>query len=671
MRRWLLYDEKSMMGQELLGKTSARLGEAHPRCSDEDDPLHGFNVVLSGDYGQLPPVKDTAIYLDTPARPGKNAKYSHQGKLAQASFKDNVIVLEGSKRHVGEDKLFLDALLGVRKGHLTDAQYKLFETRFVSNVTVEERKSFNSIHTDHFYGTNKEREVWNKQAMAMIEAPFLVAKATHPCLHPDIAKKVPTLDAGNLHVILEVKVGCSVMLKSNLWTDAGLVNGAKGIIEHIISPDANSNVVVILVHFPSYTGDASFPRDDGVLTDKLIPIVRKTAEFQQHGKNLKRNQFPLTVSHGITAHSSQGMTVYPPRLAYIALPKLETSRGLSFVMTSRTKKLDQMLIEDFELNRINDMGKTPGMLKWLDFSHKQGEAYAALKEREQEDYDSFWKEWPAFEQWIVQRDARRKELELLAFEQDRVDVEEEAFLEENPPSKSLSTEASFPVLDANSRTLDLKQLIHLLDTVVWVPTDSGDFKVIGGWMLVARSPEVKKYCDSLYGGWMLFKSYSDSCEFCKTLYSEDIFDDKFDKLDKHWADIIRPTSIVLAKSNPRDLADVLQCSAAEVTKKAALFLSVWEKVIIVPAEGWNTHRHEGSRSYTYLFKEKQYADMGRFPLCTNARYGPTYDTITNAVLGLIEYLASCSADESVTLESLVYTLADQQDLVERPMEVDE
>jgi len=654
-----------MMGLDLLGKVCARLSEAHPRCSNDEDPLRGFNVVLAGDYGQLPPVKDTPIYLDTPERPGKNAKFAHQGKLAQAAFKENVIVLEGSKRHVGEDKLFLDALLGVRKGHLTDAQYNLLETRFVSKVSVKERERFNSIHTDHFYGTNKEREVWNKQAMEMIEGPLLVAKATHPCLNPDIAKKVPTLDAGNLHVTLELKVGCSVMLKSNLWTDAGLVNGAKGIIKHIISPDANSNVTVILIHFPSYTGDMSFPRDDGILTDKLIPIVRMTAEFQLHGKNLKRNQFPLTVAHGITAHSSQGMTVYPPRLAYISLPKVETSRGLSFVMTSRTKEMKQMLIEDFELKRINDMGRTPGMVTWQAFSNKQDEAYAALKVREQEEFDKFWTEWPAFEQEILAEDARRKYLQLVALEQERVDKEDEENFEMNPPSQSLSTEESFLVSDVNyDKTFDLKQLIHFLDTIVWVPQDSGDFELIGEWKLVARSSAIRIECKKEYNGWMLFDSFSDTCEWCKTLYSEDILQERFENLGKHWADIIRPTSIVSAKSNPRDLAEVFIHGDAELTVKAALFVSVWQKVIIVPANGWHPHRSgdEGTPSYTYLFKERHFADKSRYPLCANAFYGPNYKTITLAVLGLIEYLASWSSESSVTLESLVYTLDDKPTL---------
>ena len=64
-----------------------------------------------------------------------------------------------------------------------------------------------------------------------------------------------------LPAVLEIALNALVILTMNLWSDAGLYNGAKGKVIDIIwhEKDKNKNMPsVIYVEFPSYTGPPFF-----------------------------------------------------------------------------------------------------------------------------------------------------------------------------------------------------------------------------------------------------------------------------------------------------------------------------------------------------------------------------------------------------------------------------
>lgn len=55
--RYMILDEKSMIGLSMLARVDLRLGEI---MSKPDDFFGGVSVLLFGDFGQLPPVGDSA-----------------------------------------------------------------------------------------------------------------------------------------------------------------------------------------------------------------------------------------------------------------------------------------------------------------------------------------------------------------------------------------------------------------------------------------------------------------------------------------------------------------------------------------------------------------------------------------------------------------------------------
>lgn len=94
------------------------------------------------------------------------------------------------------------------------------------------------------------------------------------------------------------------MLTRNLWTKAGLCNGAMGTVRHIILPENHTPSmlpIAIIVQFDDddYIGP-SFCKD----LPNCVPIYPVTS-FSTNG--LERQQFPLKHAWSITIHKSQGL----------------------------------------------------------------------------------------------------------------------------------------------------------------------------------------------------------------------------------------------------------------------------------------------------------------------------------------------------------------------------
>lgn len=61
---YLIIDEMSMVGRKIFGQVDRRLCQAFPQRSDQ--LLGGCSCLLFGDFGQLPPVMDLALYTTAP-----------------------------------------------------------------------------------------------------------------------------------------------------------------------------------------------------------------------------------------------------------------------------------------------------------------------------------------------------------------------------------------------------------------------------------------------------------------------------------------------------------------------------------------------------------------------------------------------------------------------------
>ena len=126
----------------------------------------------------------------------------------------------------------------------------------------------------------------------------------------------------------------------NLWTDAGLCNGASGTVLDFIyattqqPPDLP---VAVVVKFNDYRGPSIY-NDNPV----CVPICPFTVSSNAVDGVHKRQQLPLKLAWAMTIHKSQELTLTK---AWIDIGKSEKTPAISYVAISRLRTLASCVIE--------------------------------------------------------------------------------------------------------------------------------------------------------------------------------------------------------------------------------------------------------------------------------------------------------------------------------------
>lgn len=158
-------------------------------------------------------------------------------------------------------------------------------------------------------------------------------------------------EAGGLEPIVQLGRGARVMLRVNVNTRLGLVNGARGTLEELVfAPNTAPPKLPIaaIIRFDSYSGDS--------LPDGCVPIIPVTRKWVGPSGGIKsRKQLPLDLAWAITVHKSQGMTL---DRAVIDIGKRDFSAGLSFVALSRVRTLSGLRLALFDKTRWKQGGIT-------------------------------------------------------------------------------------------------------------------------------------------------------------------------------------------------------------------------------------------------------------------------------------------------------------------------
>ena len=185
----------------------------------------------------------------------------------------------------------------------------------------------------------------NYEELKQLNQPIATINAKH---NNKTASKLSSDDMGSLMPQLLLSQGAKVMLTRNLWTEAGLCNGAIGIVKDIVymtgcSPPALP--VAVIVQFDDNYIGPSISED----LPRCVPIIPVTSNSDTLGSAYERQQLPLRLAWSIPIHKSQGLTL---NKAWIDLGTTEKVAGLAYVALSRVKCLDDLIIEPMTLERL-------------------------------------------------------------------------------------------------------------------------------------------------------------------------------------------------------------------------------------------------------------------------------------------------------------------------------
>jgi ATP-dependent DNA helicase PIF1 len=336
--RKILLDEKSMLsGHQLTylvraideinqGRTLDDVGMDNEESQQDAPPQMG--LVLVGDFGQLPPVKEAFAF--------ESAEWDR--------FAQHRVSLKTIHRQTDLD--FIRALHYVREGRIMDALTWFSEDKF--SPTSDDRFDGTTI-----FAKNDSVDRYNQLRLDQERGRSVWFKSTR------WGKQLP--DWKQIPEKFELKIGTLVMILANRREPGDedgpgrilYANGDLGVVTDVQGEGEGQTVFVTL-------------KRNGALV-RVVPIVREAKEPLEPGRRKElRDQhkdhlidgkyeivgtvtyMPLRLAYGTTVHKSQGLTLDnvqinigdhffgKPSMLFVALSRARTPQGLRIVGSQRT-----------------------------------------------------------------------------------------------------------------------------------------------------------------------------------------------------------------------------------------------------------------------------------------------------------------------------------------------
>ena len=373
--RYLIIDEISMVGAVFLEQLSRRIRQAKAAVGlPADAPFAGVHMIFTGDFGQLKPPGQYALYSNGLIR---DPSYTESRDKSGISAMNGVILwrqvrsvvkLRKNQRHSGDEQYgaFLERLrVGCCRGYRSDGDDLAYvRTRLLKNAVARGKdltcfwdapiivgwKSLRDPLNEtlvRYHASRLGQSVYNYHSEDLVHGSRL-----QPHLR-DILWSLTSTENGDLFGRLVLFPGMKVMVTENISLSLGVVNGMEGVVRKVqYDLDSDGRRYAVLVYL--YIEDSDIHIEglpDGVIPifpiSKRISYVR-LAEFGLKVKSFMRTQVPLIPAYAYTDFKSQGRTLIRVRV------DLQSARGQGvYVMLSRVKSLSGLLIlRDFSASRL-------------------------------------------------------------------------------------------------------------------------------------------------------------------------------------------------------------------------------------------------------------------------------------------------------------------------------
>lgn len=315
--RVLVIEEISMMSDDLFVK----LDYCFRGIRKSDKPFGGVQLVVLGDFLQLPPIKRGNNH-----RKFNATNYSNLFCFETQLWRDcNFVAVELTKVYRQSEQDFVDLLNNVRTGTCTELNLKTLEA-----CIYDAKKVPSDIKPVVLTSKNARCDKINGDELDKIDKEI---KSYHVRATGTDWKIKSLIKDSKIVEHLELKVGAQVMLTVNLDQPRGLVNGSTGVVTKF----KNGNPVVKFTNgrheeIDFYTWESLEYNPDTNVQEPSAII----------------SQMPLRLAWAITIHKSQGMTI--PYI-YAELQDVFTDAQV-YVALSRAQNLKGLFISGFDRRKI-------------------------------------------------------------------------------------------------------------------------------------------------------------------------------------------------------------------------------------------------------------------------------------------------------------------------------
>lgn len=290
--RVLVIDEISMLHHFRLDLLD-RIARAFKK---NEEPFGGLQVVLCGDFFQLPPV---SRYGEPPAR------FAYHSAVWE-NLGIKVCYLE--EQHRQSDHKYLEILNAIRDNNMTENILGRLQSRL--------EKKTDALEPTKLYSHNANVDAENERELAKIAGELHVYEMSHHGRKPlvEILEKSCLAPAA-----LRLKIGARVMFVKNNFEE-GYANGTLGVVEYC----DRSKIRV------------------RTASGKTIEAEPATWVIEENGE-IKASliQYPLRLAWAITVHKSQGLSLdaaeidlsrsFEKGMGYVALSRVRSLAGLSLL----------------------------------------------------------------------------------------------------------------------------------------------------------------------------------------------------------------------------------------------------------------------------------------------------------------------------------------------------
>lgn len=324
-KRWkmvkvLFIDEISMIHPDLFDKLEkiARILKRVPK------PFGGIQVIISGDFMQLPVVKSDKFCFEAQT----------WDKVVDYTVNLNKIIRQ-------KDVKFQKILNEIRNGDISDENIEILNSRVNVQLTNEYGIEPTVLYPKNYHVDNLNNEKLNKlletEKKYTYTAKYVVTQNHTNMSNFEIIEKIKKIDQRTLDDMVLCK-GAQVVFKINIDVNEGIANGSRGIVVDFVkfeSETTNNEVVYPIVQLLNGTKHITVPVDFIYEIDKEYKVVK--------------TQIPLKLAWASTIHSCQGST-----LDYVKVDIGDNifECGQSYVALSRVKNLEGLTLTDFSPSSI-------------------------------------------------------------------------------------------------------------------------------------------------------------------------------------------------------------------------------------------------------------------------------------------------------------------------------